>query len=91
MGVNGGCTRPKGPGHPTEGLGVNCPPLRPSGHCSSPGGKAFHSSCAVYTLYTVQLMTSFAFHSGKYQLNTDYKSLVVQSKNCTTILDNCAA
>ena len=36
--VNGGRTRPVGPGHPAEGLGVNCPPLGPSGHWSSPGG-----------------------------------------------------
>ena len=36
--VNGGFTRPKGPSHPAEGQGVNCPPLGPPGHWSSPGG-----------------------------------------------------
>ena len=36
--VNGGFTRPKGPSHPAVGQGVNCPPLGPPGHCSSPGG-----------------------------------------------------
>ena len=56
-GVNEGCTRPKGHGHPAEGLGVNCPPLGLSGQYSSPGGKAFQSSCAVYTLYcTAELL-----------------------------------
>ena len=41
-GVNGGCTRPKGPNHSVEGFLVNCPPLGPSGHCSSSlGGKGF--------------------------------------------------
>ena len=39
-------------------------------------------------VHTVQLMTYFAFHSGKYQLYTVLKTLVVQSTNCTTILDN---
>ena len=58
-GVNGGCTRPKGPGHPAEGLGVNYPPLGPLGHCSSPGGKAFQSSHAVYTLYSWWLLLHF--------------------------------
>ena len=37
--VNGGHTRPKGPGHPVAGQGVNYLPLGPSGHWSSPGGK----------------------------------------------------
>ena len=32
-------------------------------------------------------MSSFSFHSGKYKLYTVYKSLVVQSTNCTTISD----
>ena len=36
--VNGGFTRPKGPSHPAVGQGVNCPPLGPPGHWSSPGG-----------------------------------------------------
>ena len=75
-GVNGGCTRPKGPGHPAEGLGVNCLPLGLSGHCSSPGGKALQSYCVVYTLYSC---TSFAFHSKKFSCTQCTK---VQARMC---------
>ena len=54
--VNGGFTRPKGPSHPAEGQGINCPPLGPSGQGSSPGGEADLSSCAVCTHCTAELL-----------------------------------
>ena len=62
-GVNGGCTRPKGPGHIAEGLGVNCPPLGLSGHCSSPGGKALQSYC-LCTHCTAALLLHFILRSS---------------------------
>ena len=72
-------TRPKGPGHPIAGQGVNCLPLGPSGHWSSPGGQL----CCVHS---VQLNLF-----QEVQVYTVYKGLVVQRTNSTIILDNCTA
>ena len=53
-----------GPGHPVEGLKVNCPPLGPWGHLSSPGEDlTFQSSFAVYKLQSTTV-TALAGHSG---------------------------
>ena len=52
--VNGGFTRPKGPSHPAVGQGVNCPPLGPPGHWSSPGGMT-DLSVLLCCVHTVQL------------------------------------
>ena len=55
--VNGGHTRPKGPGHPVAGQGVNCLPLGPSGHWSSPGGKdCLYSLAVLCTQCTAELL-----------------------------------
>ena len=77
--ANGGFTCLKGPSHPLEGQGVNCPPLGLVGQWSSTGGEADFPGQR-YCVHTVKLK--------QIQLYIVYKSLVVQSTNCETLLDN---
>ena len=62
---NGGYTRPKGPFHPAEGQGVNCPLSGPSGSEPAWEEKLFpqgkQCSCTVCVHITAELVPSKCF------------------------------